>query len=299
MPARMPPRSPNTNVAAFLGEQLGLLRTAAGYTSHEALAKALRADRSTVTKIETGARPPNDNLLTLWLDTCGATGQLRTALEGLGVLARAREDPARVKVAPWFETEAEAHTLRYWAPVIVPGLVQTEAYARELFAAMSLDDAKVREFLDVRMGRQAVMDRPDAPDITIVLWEPVLHHQIGSRAVMRDQLARLIDVSHRPTITVHVLPSSQGANPGLGGAINLAATDDAPELLLSDGLVEDQLSQDPAVVRKARATFTSVRADALNRPDSRNVLKEAMERWSNLHQAGGNPATAAMAGRTA
>jgi transcriptional regulator with XRE-family HTH domain len=281
MPPRMPSRSPTVNVAAFLGEQLGMLRTAAGYASHEALAKTLQADRSTVTKIETGARPPNDKLLASWLDACGATGQLRAVFEGLGVLARAREDMARVKVAPWFETEAEAHTLRYWAPVIVPGLVQTEAYARELFTAMSLDDAKVSEFLEVRLGRQAIIDRPDPPDITIVLWEPVLHHQIGSSAVMRDQLARLIAMSHRPSVTIHILPSSLGANPGLGGAINLAATDDAPELLLSDGLVEDQLSQDPAVVRKARATFTSVRADALNRPDSRNTLTEAMERWSN------------------
>ena len=281
MPPRLLSRSPNTNVAAFLGEQLGLLRTAAGYASHEALAKALQAERSTVTKIETGARPPNDKLLTLWLDTCGATGQLRTMFEGLGVLARAKEDSAQAKVAPWFETEARAHTLRYWAPVIVPGIVQTEAYARELFTAMSLDDAKVTEFLEIRMGRQAIIDRPDPPDITVVLWEPVLHHQIGSRAIMREQLARLIDMSCRPAITVHILPSGQGANPGLGGAINLAATDDAPELLLSDGLVEDQLSQDPAVVRKARATFTSVRADALNRPDSRNRLTEAMERWSN------------------
>jgi hypothetical protein len=126
-----------------------------------------------------------------------------------------------------------------------------------------------------------IIERPEPPDITVVLWEPVLHHQIGSRAVMRDQLARLIDLSSRPAVTIHVLPSSQGANPGLGGAINLAATDDAPELLLSDGLVEDQLSQDPTVVRKARATFTSVRADALNRPDSRNKLREAMEEWSN------------------
>jgi hypothetical protein len=98
---------------------------------------------------------------------------------------------------------------------------------------------------------------------------------------MSGQLARLVDMSHRPTVTVHVLPSGQGANPGLGGAINLAATNDAPELLLSDGLVEDQLSQDPVQVHKARTTFSRVRADALNRVDSRNVLLEAKERWSN------------------
>jgi hypothetical protein len=165
--------------------------------------------------------------------------------------------------------------------VIVPGLVQTPAYARELFAAMGLDDAKVSEFLEVRMGRQAIMDRPDPPDIMIVVWEPVLHHQISAPEIMREQVARLVDLSYRPTVTIHVLLSRHGANAGLGGAINLAATDDAPELLLSDGLVEDQLSQDPAVVRKARATFNSVRADALNRADSRNVLMEAIERWSN------------------
>jgi transcriptional regulator with XRE-family HTH domain len=281
MPPRTSSRSPRTNVAAFLGEQLGLLRIAAGYASHEALAKALRAERSTVTKVETGARPPNDKLLGLWLDTCGATGQFRTVLEGLGVLARAREDAGQAKIAPWFETEAQAHTLRYWAPVIVPGLVQTEAYARELFGAMGLDDAKATEFLEIRMGRQAIIDRPNPPDITIVLWEPVLDHQIGSQVVMREQMARLIDMSHRPTVTIHILPSRLGANPGLGGAINLAATDDAPELLLSDGLVEDNLSQDPTVVHKARTTFTNVRADALNRSDSRNTLTEAEKRWSN------------------
>ncbi len=82
-------------------------------------------------------------------------------------------------------------------------------------------------------------------------------------------------------MTIHVLPSSLGAQLRARRRDQpCQLLDDAPELLLSDGLVEDQLSQDPAVVRKARATFTNVRADALNRPDSRNRLMEAMERWS-------------------
>lgn len=88
-------------------------------------------------------------------------------------------------------------------------------------------------------------------------------------------------MSNHPTVMIHILPSSNGANPGLGGAINLAAMNDAPELLLSDGLVEDQLTQDPVQVHKARTTFSGVRADALNRADSRYMLVEAMERWSN------------------
>jgi transcriptional regulator with XRE-family HTH domain len=279
MPPRNPSRSPTNNVAAFLGEQLGAVRAAAGYPSHEALARALRTDRTTITKIETGERPPNAALLGRWLDTCGVTGQLRAVLDGLGVLARNRENPGQARVAPWFTTEARAHTLRYWAPVIVPGLVQTETYARELFDAMGLDEDKVTEFLEIRLGRQAILKRPGPPDISIVLWEPVLQHQIGTPDVMHAQMSRLVDLSRRPTVLIQVLPSKLGANAGLGGAINLAATDDAPELLLSDGLVEDQLSQDPAVVRKARATFNSVRVDALNRADSRDRLMEAMERW--------------------
>lgn len=280
MPPRTQSRSPETNISAFLGEQLKLVRIAAGYRSQDALAAALGTDRSVVTKAETGERPPNVNVLTAWLDTCALTDQLREVLEGLSKLARSREGPVKQWVAPWFETEAKAHTLRYWAPVIVPGLVQTPAYARELFAAMGQDEGKVNELVEIRMGRQAILDRPDPPDVTIALWEPVLHHLIGSPEVMRDQLARLVELSRRPQILIHVLPGRLGANAGLGGAINLAASDDAPELLLSDGLVEDRLTNDQALVRKASTTFNGVRADSLPRSDSRNMLMEAMETWS-------------------
>jgi hypothetical protein len=268
-------------LSAFLGQQLKEIRVGAGHRSQDDLAPLIRKDRSVIGRAESGESPPTDAVLKDWLDQCGVVaGRLRTVLEGMTRIARMR-DGGYVQAAPWFETEARAHTLNYWAPVIVPGIAQTEAYARELFAAMGFDDAKVAEFLEVRMGRQAIIDRPGGPDITIVLWEPVLHHQIGAPEVMREQIGRLVALSRLPSTTVHVLPSTVGANAGLGGAINLAATDDAPELLLSDGLVEDQLSQDPVVVRKARTTFKSVRADALTRADSRNVLMEAMERWSN------------------
>jgi hypothetical protein len=200
--------------------------------------------------------------------------------EGVTRIARIRENPGQAQAEPLYGAEARAHTVRYWAPIILPGIVQTPAYATELFKAMRFDAAKVAERLEVRMSRQAILERPDPPDITIVLWEPVLHHRIGSPEVMRDQLARLVELSDMPTVTIHVLPSSQGANPGLGGALQLAATADAPELLLSDSLVEDQLSNNPEVVRRASSTFNNVRADALNRAGSRDILMEAMERWS-------------------
>lgn len=280
MPARIQSRDPNVELSAFLGQQLKEIRVAAGYRSQDDLAPLIRKDRSVIGRAESGESPPTEVVLKDWLDQCSVSGRLRAVLVGMTRIARMR-DGAPIKTAPWFETEARAHTLNYWAPIIVPGIAQTAAYARELFRAMGYADDQVTEFLESRLGRQDVIYQPSGPDITIVLWEPVLHHQIGTSEIMQEQIGRLVELSGLPSTTVHVLPSVLGANTGLGGAINLASTDDAPELLLSDGLVEDQLSQDPAVVRKARTTFKSVRADALTRADSRNVLMEAMERWSN------------------
>jgi transcriptional regulator with XRE-family HTH domain len=290
--------SPEVNAKVQLGELLRLARDLQQKTQHD-VAVILGLERTTVAKGETGKQVPNPRVLDAWLDGLEVTGLARTAIERMHRLARFLElDPAEIEAMPWFATEARAHSLRYWAPVIVPGIIQTPAYAEELFRAMRLSAEKVKEFMAIRLGRQAILTKDDAPDTTLVLWEHVLNHQIGTREVMRDQCARLLEVSELPTVALHILPASGGANPGLGGAINLAATDDAPELLLSDGLVADQLSQDPLVVRKARATFSIVRADSLNRADSRNRLTEAVERWS-LRTPGESPAIAATAARTA
>ena len=280
MPPRRQARDPQTHLGAFLGEQLREIRIEAGYASQDDFAPAIRKDRSVIGKAETGEAPPAEGLLADWLDACSVSGRLREVIEGVNRIARIRQNPGQAQAEPFYGAEARAHTVRYWAPIILPGIVQTPAYATELFKAMRFDAAKVAERLEVRMARQAILERPDPPDITIVLWQPVLEHQIGTNATMREQMARLVELSDLPTVTIHVLPSSQGASSGLGGAIQLAATTDAPELLLSDGLVEDQLSNDPEVVRRASSTFNSVRADALNRSGSRDILMEAMERWS-------------------
>jgi transcriptional regulator with XRE-family HTH domain len=264
---------------AMLGELLRLARQQGPHRTQDDLAHAIDLERTGISRAESGDRVPTPATLGEWLTACEVSGLPETAIRMMHKLARAMEDPATVEVEPWFDAEARAHSLKYWAPTILPGIMQTEAYARELFNAMRLDAATVEDYLRTRLRRQSILTRPDAPDVVIVIWQPVLMHQIGTSEIMRDALARLVEVSQFPTVAVHVLPSSLGANPGLGGAVNLAATDDAPELLLSDALVTDQLSREPAVVRKARATFGAVRADALNRADSRALIREAQGIW--------------------
>jgi transcriptional regulator with XRE-family HTH domain len=276
-------RTPEYDPKVLLGELLREARELPeGKMTQQEVAAILGKERTTVAKAETGDQVPTLLVLREWLDGLGVSGLARSAIERMHRLARySEQDPSEVAVAPWYPAEARAHTLRYWNPTIVPGLIQTPAYAEELFRAMGFSAAKIKESLEVRLRRQEILAREVPPDTSVVLWEPVLHHQIGSRKVMREQCARLLEVSGTPSVALHVLPSELGANPGLGGAIGLAATDDAPELLASSGLVEDQLTADVVQVRKARATFGNVRADALNRAGSRAKLTEAMERWSD------------------
>jgi len=277
MPPRTQARSPENDPAALLGDELRELRKLAGYRSQDDVAVIAGTDRSVIGKAETGELPATPDLLGALLDSYQVTGRLRRVYERLNTVARARQDPGRLHVAPWYETEARAHTLRYWAPTIVPGIAQTAAYATDLFRALGHDEAKIAELVELRISRQAIMTRPEPPDTTILLWAPVLHHQIGISETMREQLASLIQLSGR--IVIQVVPGNIGANAGVGGPIGLAATDDAPELLVSSALVEDQLTNNPVLVRKASATFNRVRGDALTVQESRSRLTEAMERW--------------------
>jgi transcriptional regulator with XRE-family HTH domain len=281
----MPPRiskSPYTSPAAFLGEQLGIARVAAGYPTHDAMAKAIGTDRSTITKAESGDRPPTATVLEQVLDACGITGQLRKVFEGLALLARVKEDgPVKIWFAGWLDAEGKSHTLRIWQPVIFPGLLQTQAYARDIFRAMGMSDEQAQEHVQARLRRHAVFDREDFPNVIVVLDESLLYRLIGTPEIMRGQLAHVIELSQRPNVMIHVLPSRVGANAGLGGSIHLAAGTGAPEVLLVGSLIEDQVTTDATLVRRASATYDMVRCEALSRSESRVVLTEALERWNS------------------
>jgi transcriptional regulator with XRE-family HTH domain len=279
MPPRTQARSPENDPAALLGDELRELRKLAGYRSQDDVAVIMGTDRSVIGKAETGELPATPELLTALLDTYQVSGRIRRVYERLSTVARARQDPGRLHVAPWFETEARAHTLRYWAPTIVPGIAQTRAYAADLFRALGHDEAKIAELVEARISRQAILTRDEPPDALILLWEPVLHHQIGTAETMREQLETLIELSRR--VLIQIVPGDIGANAGVGGPIGLAATDDAPELLVSTALVEDHLTNNPVLVRKASATFNRVRGDALNVQESRTRLTKAMEKWQS------------------
>jgi len=113
----------------------------------------------------------------------------------------------------------------------------------------------------------------------VVLDEAVLHRLIGAPLVMHDALVQVAGLSQRQSIVVQVVPASNGANAGLGGAFYIAAADGMPETLQMVG-IEDHTTEKRSLVRKAAVAFDRVRGDALPRDASRDlILKVADEKW--------------------
>jgi transcriptional regulator with XRE-family HTH domain len=268
-------RDPETNPAAFLGDELRRARVTAGFSSQDALAARLGFDRSVVAKAETGERPPTAEVLAAWCEACRLDDEL---FGRLAMLARRADGPVPTWFEDWLRAEGEAHTLRIWQPLIIPGLLQTPEYARALFLAAGADDAKADGLVALRVERQSILDRAEPPHMITVLDESVMRRLVGSPAVMFEQLGHLADAAGRPDVSVEVVPASTGANAGLSGGFQLASCDGAPDVLNMNG-VQDVTEEGRSLVRHATRIFDLVRADALPRAASRTLILEAAEQW--------------------
>jgi transcriptional regulator with XRE-family HTH domain len=264
-----------TNPAAFLGDELRRARLAAGFSSQDALASKLGFDRTVIAKAETGQRPPTVDVLAAWCQACHLDDDL---FGRLAMLARSGIGPVPSWFEDWLKAEGEAHALRIWQPLIIPGLLQTPEYARALFLAAGADVVKADELVAVRVERQAILDRADPPHVVTVLDESVLHRLIGSPAIMRDQLEHVGSMAGRPNVQVQVVPSARGATAGLSGGFSLASCDGAPDVLRMEA-VEDVTEERRPLVRHASVVFDLVRGDALPREESRTLILEAAEQW--------------------
>ncbi len=199
----------------------------------------------------------------------------------LAVLARRADGPVPSWFEDWLEAEREAASLRIWSPMLVPGLLQTADYARALFLAAQADtsDDAINALVEARLERQTIFQRLSPPHAVVVLDEAVLHRLIGSREIMLDQMGQLLVMSGLPYISLQVVPSDNGANAGLSGAFDIASVDDMPGTLRMEG-IEDQTTDKRSLVRKAAVTFDRVRADALPRSASRDLINRlAEELW--------------------
>jgi transcriptional regulator with XRE-family HTH domain len=261
----------------FLGKELCRARLAAGFSSGQALAEHLGFERTTVAKAESGERVPSDPVLTAWATACNLDTE---HYQRLADLARASDGPVPAWFEYWLERERTAHMLRYWSPIIVPAMFETAEYRRAVVMAGGNDPERADELVAATLDRQMVLQRADPPEVVAVLHEMVLHRPIGSAEVMHVQLTQLADLSERPNISVHVVPSDLGAHAGLSGDLSLASGDGGPDVLHTDAVPEGHTTETRSLVRRATVTFERVRRGALPCAQSRDfILEVANERW--------------------
>jgi len=211
-----------------LGGHLRHLRERAGITTEQAAA-AIRGSHSKISRMEHGRVSFKERDIADLLILYGVTsGEEREALLSL---AREANTPGWWQgysdilphwLEPYFGLEAAASFIRSYELQFVPGLLQTEGYARALIRlgnALSEDDVVRR--VEARLSRQEILRRATPPRLWAVMDEAALRRPIGGRTVMRDQVRHLIEMSDHPFVTLQILPFQTGAHPAMGGPFTI------------------------------------------------------------------------------
>jgi transcriptional regulator with XRE-family HTH domain len=272
---------PETSPAAFLGDELRRARMAAGFSSQDSLAAKLGFERTVIAKAETGQRPPTADLLAAWCQACGLDGDL---FRRLGVLARRADGMLPAWFQDWvIHGEQSAARLRWFEPLVVPGLLQTEAYARALLTGRigsHAEDTEARVM--ARMDRQVVITRDASPaEFLAVIDEGVLRRAVGGAKVMAEQADHLIEASGWPSVVLQVIPAATAVQDGLGGAgFAIADIEDGPGLGYQETALRGMPVTDSKDVAALAMTFDRLRAEALPRVASLALLEEAARSWS-------------------
>jgi hypothetical protein len=256
--------TPREQLAAILKKS----RIEAGYGSHGALAKKLNVSRPVVTKAENPAHPvPSDAILASWAEATGAD------LDTLTDLAQRAKSGTPDWFMPWLQAEAEAGILRYWSPIVAPGIAQTTGYMRALFEDEGHLLGRIDELVAARLERQSVIGRVP---VTMIIGHSVLYRLVGSPAVMADQCGHLASVAERPYMALHVLPD--GVNMGVWGAFDIA-TDQTITVRMSG--IEDITSTERDLVGKASVAFERILGAALPCSDSLALIRSAEGQWKS------------------
>ncbi|MFE9556854.1 Scr1 family TA system antitoxin-like transcriptional regulator [Streptomyces sp. NPDC006692] len=270
---------PSTSPRALLGAELRFAREKTGLTQDE-LGQPLFVSGSFIGQLESGTRR-------MHLEYARQIDQI---LGTEGFFSRNCVAAAKSKYPDHFaeaaEAEAVATTIREYAPLLIPGLLQTEAYARAVFRAYqpTAPEAVIDELVAARLERAQLLADPTTPMLWAVIDEAVLRREVGGRAVMAEALAHIAALGFRHRVIVQVLPFSAGGHAALDGGLKLMAFADAPPLAYVDGLGTGWLQDDPATVARHTLTYDLVGASALSPKQSLALIESVAEDYAHEDQ---------------
>ncbi|MFE7115556.1 helix-turn-helix domain-containing protein [Streptomyces sp. NPDC057654] len=236
-----------TVLRVVLGKRLQDLREKAGL-SYEQAGKALDVTHATVRrmeKAEVGLKIPYIEKL---LGIYGISDS--DEIENFVALAREANQPGwwhrfRDVLPDWFSAfvslEGEANLIRAYEPHYVPGLLQTEGYARAVLRAgmPHAAEADIDRGVAVRMERQSLLTRENAPLLWVVMDETVLRRRIAGPEVMREQIDRLIEATAMPNVRLQVIPFAAGPHPAMYGPFHIFRfpIQELPDIAYAENLV--------------------------------------------------------------
>ncbi|MFJ1924407.1 MULTISPECIES: Scr1 family TA system antitoxin-like transcriptional regulator [unclassified Streptomyces] len=263
--------TPYLSARHYFGSEQRRHRERAGLSLVQ-LAEIVNSSKSTLARIETAdLMPPPD--IPNRLDKAFGTDD---RFHGLYELARHEIHPDQYKRYMDFESRAEV--IEQYGAQALPGLFQTEEYARTFLRCQEdLSAEQVEERVTARMSRQERQHSEIAPFRWAIIDEAVLRRQMGSAACMHEQLASLLEQVDTPNSKVQVMPFSAGPHSLLGGALTLLALPDGTSVAYEEGIQAGNLYEDPAAVKKWRRQYEVLRANSSSLAESAELIRTAME----------------------
>ncbi|MFJ4819001.1 Scr1 family TA system antitoxin-like transcriptional regulator [Streptomyces sp. NPDC088801] len=258
----------NASAMRMVGALLALFREAAGYTQ-KSLGEIFVVGEQQIASIEQGRRP-------LKLDLAEQLDQL---LETKGALVAALSEMPEVDLVPlwaeeYLDREREAIAISWYEGLAVPGLLQTERYARAVFRSRVpvYDEDQIEQLVAARIERQEILHRRVPPTTSFVIWEAALRDHLGGEAVYFEQARKLREYAEVPGITLQILPLGRTSHAGLDGPFILLETPEHQRLAYMETHRGSQLIADPDGVGILTHKYAMLRTQALNTEETRAML---------------------------
>jgi transcriptional regulator with XRE-family HTH domain len=250
-----------TPATEYFGAELRRTREEAGL-SREELGKLAGYVAGTIAQLEIGERFPQAKFVA-WLDEYFKTDRFTLVYDKL-----LRRDAYPESFRPWIDIEQEATVLRSYELALIPGLLQTEDYARALLQSAGGD---VEAKLTARMERQAIFERDQPPTFISLISESALRQPVGNGEIMREQLLKLATEADRWII--QVVPLNAGTYIRLGGSF-VIATQDGADLVYTPTQLRGYVIDSPELIADAKWRWEAIRSEALPKGQSKDLILE-------------------------